>query len=329
MPFLEEAINSIINQTYSNLEILCINDGSTDGTGSFLESCASKDSRIKVIHNEHNFKLIKTLNKGVKLAQGQYIARMDADDIADPRRIQIQYDYLKLNPHIDLLSCGLWVISEEGNVISKIIPRQHNSIACLFASFFYVPVGHPELLIKSSVLKDNLFLEEDYAIHTEDYELWTRLLRKGYQLQNINDLLHYFRINSKSISRTYTQIQDNNFVACAHKHYELYTRKKYTVNIVRVLVNRINSDTKYEDVIQAFKTIKEFKNYFIIKEKKAIDRMSLNEIKVIYYTHFFDICYQIVKNMNYKAKFFAVYKLLSNFNMFFLKGVQQYLLSKF
>ena len=74
-------MDSIVNQTYTNLEILCINDGSTDATREVLDDCASKDSRIRVIHNEENIKLIRTLNKGIDLASGEYIARMDADDI--------------------------------------------------------------------------------------------------------------------------------------------------------------------------------------------------------------------------------------------------------
>lgn len=328
MPFLVEALESIINQTYSNLEILCINDGSSDETGIVLEKYALQDKRIRVIHNETNIKLIKTLNKGIELAQGEFIARMDADDIAALNRIEIELNYMLSNPSIDIISCGLWVISESGKVISEIVPRQHTTTACFFASFFYVPIGHPELLVKTKVFKDNHFLEEKMALHTEDYELWSRLLRKGYNLQNMDAVLHSFRINSQSVSRKYTEVQDNNFVECVRQHYFEYSGKLFSSEVMRVIVNRINHNLLFSDLKFGLEEICRFKDYFVGRENSRIDKQSEVEIQIVYYTQIFDICYQVMKKSTFKNKLFALWILLINIKMVFNNGVLTYLRNK-
>lgn len=318
MPFLTEALESIINQSYTNLEILCINDGSTDTTGEVLEKYAKNDDRIKVIHNEQNIKLIQTLNKGIDLAKGDYIARMDADDISMPNRIEVELKFMQEHPEIDILSTGSYNINEEGKIISKKIPRAHGSLACLYASFFYVPIGHPELLIKTSVLKNNKFLFEPHVLHTEDYELWARLLRKGYNLCNIDDVLLCFRINSQSVSRKYTKIQDENFVECAKRHYSEYLKFEYSSEIVSVLTNRLSNETRFVDFKKAIKIMRIFKINFI-KRENITEIIIIKEIEVVYKTHLFDVCIQAIKKAGLKTKLFAFYVLILNVNIFFNK----------
>lgn len=327
MPYLQEALESIINQTYTNLEILCINDGSTDETGDVLEKYALQDNRIIVVHNKENIKLIRTLNKGIELANGEYIARMDADDIATLNRIEVELNYMLLNPTVDIVSCGSWIISGSGKIISKKIPRKSSAVACFFASFFYVPIGHPELLIKTSVLKNNHYLNEPHVLHTEDYELWSRLLLKGYNLQNISDLLHYFRINSQSVSRKFTEIQDNNFIECVRQHYIKYTNINHSVEIVRVLANRIDKNTTFFNFKKGLKEMQHFKIFFIKKEN-VIDKMILKEIQVVFYTHLFDICFQVIKKCSFLNKLYSVWILLINIHGIFYKGVITYLKNK-
>jgi glycosyltransferase involved in cell wall biosynthesis len=327
MPFLVEALESIINQTYSNLEILCINDGSSDETGAILEKYALQDKRIRVIHNETNIKLIKTLNKGIELAQGEFIARMDADDISELNRIEIELNFFTLNPHIDIVGTGYTMFTEAGKYISKTYPRQLGSRACFFASFFYVPIGHAEILAKSYVLKDNPFLNQDYAIHTEDYELWTRMLRGGYCLNNINEILYNIRINSQSVSRKYTLIQDENFVECAKRHYFEYTQQYLPVEVVKVFVNRIDKMVTIDDFKKGLNEMDYFLPYFLSKEN-INDSKTKNEILVVFYTHLFDICFQVIKRAAPKIKLYAVFTLFSNIQMIFYKDVLIYLKNK-
>lgn len=328
LPYLQEALDSIINQTYKNLEILCINDGSTDKTGEILNEYAQKDTRIKIITNETNLKLIRTLNKGIELANGEYIARMDADDIATENRIQVQIDYFQQHPEIDVVSCASFNITEDGTPISKNIPRNKSAKGSLFASFFFVPIGHPEVTFKANVLKDNHFLFDNKALHTEDYELWSRLVRKGYHLTNIDDYLLNYRINSQSISRKYTDIQDENFISCAQQHYFAYFGKTISREIIQILVNRIdiNSFTK-RNFNDALNQMKKLKKEFIQKES-IVDKTTLKEIQSIYSTHLFDILFQAFKNSKGKLKLYMLYKFLIYTPTLLNKSVYKYILSK-
>ncbi len=111
--FVEESVNSILNQTYTHIEVIAINDCSTDRTGEILYSLAKEDPRITVISNEENLKLIKTLNKGIKLCSGEYIARMDSDDIALPTRIEKEVDFLEKNKDHDIVSTLFYAFRSE------------------------------------------------------------------------------------------------------------------------------------------------------------------------------------------------------------------------
>ncbi|MDE3946029.1 glycosyltransferase family 2 protein, partial [Glaesserella parasuis] len=105
--FVESAVRSIMEQTYSNLEIIVINDCSSDNTGEILKRLAEEDPRIKYIENEQNLKLPKTLNKGINLAKGDYIARMDSDDISLPVRLEKQVEFMLSNKNIDIVGCNM------------------------------------------------------------------------------------------------------------------------------------------------------------------------------------------------------------------------------
>src|SRR3989338_8491510 len=96
--FLPAALESILDQTYRNFEVIAIDDGSTDNSYEILKDYAERDSRLRVFRNSKNLNIANTLNRGIKLARGQYIARMDADDIALPHRLAKQLHYLLLHP---------------------------------------------------------------------------------------------------------------------------------------------------------------------------------------------------------------------------------------
>lgn len=329
MPFLPEALESMMNQTYRNLEILCINDGSCDETGKVLDEYAAKDARIKVIHNEENIRLIRTLNKGIELAKGEYIARMDADDISFPERIEKELEYMQANPEVDIVSCGVVNINTKGEFVSNKIIRSKSRLANLFASFFYVPIGHPELLIKTEVLRKNPFLYADYVLHTEDYELWSRLLRLGYDLRNIDTPLLYFRINPESVSRKYTDIQNANFVECARRHIEAYSGRLIDIEVMHVVVNRIPEDLSPEYIRRGLRKLKWIRQDFFIKEGNKMSKEIQKETAIVYNTHFFDICVQIFKRTSFRNKVFVVGMLLRNADMFFKKEVRKYIREKF
>ena len=166
------ALNSIINQTYSNLEIITINDGSSDKTLNILKSYAEKDSRIIIIDNIKNVGLVKSLNKGILKSRGDYIARMDADDISFLNRFENQKKYLEIKK-IDLLSSGFVKINGEGQIIGKSFNPVSQPNSCFYQSFFKNPILHPSLFIKTEILKKNLYGGTNTE-HTEEFELWNR-----------------------------------------------------------------------------------------------------------------------------------------------------------
>jgi glycosyltransferase involved in cell wall biosynthesis len=329
MPFLKEAMDSIVNQTYRNLEILCINDGSSDETGEILEEYACHDSRIKVIHNEENLKLIKTLNKGVGLAQGEFIARMDADDIAVTDRIERQLQFFQNNPDTDIVSTALIVITESGKEIRRSRHRQHLPLSCLFASFFYMPTGHPDIMGKSSVFKKNLYLFDDHALHTEDYELWSRLLRKGYKIRNMDDYLLMFRRNQNSVSNKYTEIQDTNYIKCVQIHLEEYFNYKVSFSDLQIAANRMPHKVSFENVRSGFRIMNYVRKEFSAKNKEILNREIRKELFVVYYSHLFDVCWQIMKRPGLRNRFYALGKLISHFYVVFNRNVFDYMMRKF
>ena len=112
--FLDECIKSILNQTLQDFEFIIVNDGSTDGSQGILNKYAGKDSRIKIIQNRQNFGVPKSLNKAIRAAKGEYLARMDADDIALPQRLEKQVDFLEKHREFFLIGCGAVYLDEKG-----------------------------------------------------------------------------------------------------------------------------------------------------------------------------------------------------------------------
>ena len=203
LEFLKQAIESILNQTFSNFEFIIINDGSTDESDKIIRSY--DDSRIIYQSNSCNSGLIATLNVGISLSRGKYIARMDADDISYRNRFSIQYDYLEKNENVVL--CGSWakIIDSNGKESGRI--KRINSHQLLRANMlFTTPFIHPSVMIRTESIKKEKFSEN--AIHCEDLELWLRLsLNTNNLFANIPKYLLKYRIHEKNISVEFNDFQ--------------------------------------------------------------------------------------------------------------------------
>lgn len=214
--YVEEAIRSVMTQTYPNLEIILTDDCSSDNTLMILETLAAEDSRIKVIKNEENLKIVKSLNNMIGIAQGKYIARMDADDISLPERIEKQVSFLESNPEYGLCGTNAWHIDESGKKIGKRYLPETNEDIKFFISF-YSPIYHPSVFSKAEILKQNLY-SEDFPI-AEDYELWFRLLfEKKVKFYNIQKFLLKYRITPTQSSKTSIERQ----IESSKKILEIY-----------------------------------------------------------------------------------------------------------
>lgn len=203
--YVEEAVRSIMNQSYKNLEIIVTDDCSSDNTLMILETLAAEDSRIKVIKNKENLKIVKSLNNMIEIAQGKYIARMDADDISLPERIEKQVNFMEENPEYGVCGTNALHIDENGKIIGyRRLPNTDEEIS--FFKIFYSPLYHPSVLYVANLVKENLY-SSDYPI-AEDYELWFRL-QDGEKIKfyNIQDFLLQYRINQFQSSKTLNQKQ--------------------------------------------------------------------------------------------------------------------------
>ncbi len=273
-PFLVEALESIINQSFKDLEIICVDDGSTDATLTILNQYARNDKRIKVVINDNNLGLISTLNKAILLSRGEIIARMDADDISSCDRIEKQIDFLKANKHVDIVSTGYYLIDENGQETGKHLPKCYSNISCTYASFFITPITHACVLGKRSVFLSNPYEIKPNTLHVEDYSLWCKLLNKGYVLSNIALPLYKVRINSQSVSRKFETIQISNFIGLVQEHHEIMGVKPISRPTAQVLCLRINRQVKIKHIVQALKTQKQLLIRYLkkatTKEEKEI-----------------------------------------------------------
>lgn len=194
--YIEEAIESVLNQTYNNFEFIIINDGSKDNSLKIIEKFLSKDDRIILIDRE-NKGLVASLNEGILKSKGNFIARMDADDICLPNRFEEQLNFMKKNPDVGV--CGSWIKLFGEDFKSKVwkIPSNDQRLKAelLFSSCF----AHPSVMIRKNVLLDNDFLYDESYIHAEDFELWIRL-SDVTNFANINKVLLKYRLVKDSVS---------------------------------------------------------------------------------------------------------------------------------
>ncbi len=201
--FLREAIDSILNQTFTDFEFIIINDGSTDRSEEIIKSYT--EPRIKYYRNESNLKLIATLNKGLWLAKGKYIVRMDADDISLPLRIEKQVEFMDAHPAV--VACGSWAQSFGGeNTLIK-YKAEHEDI--MFKMLYQCHFVHPTIIMRTKEVQAfTPKFDPDFA-HAEDYDFFVRLGYR-YQLANIQEVLVKYRIHTKSVSKEFSNVQKHN-----------------------------------------------------------------------------------------------------------------------
>lgn len=195
---LEQSIYSICSQSYKNLEIIIINDNPNSMKNKeFLEGLS--DNRITIIHNDKNVGLVRSLNLALQYAHGEYIARMDADDISLPNRIEDEYNYLVEN-NLDLVGAYVELIDENNNTIKSEMrfPKEHNRIER------YIKWGscicHPTWLAKKIVY--DALGGYRMALHCEDYDFLNRAIIAGFRLGNIPAIELKYRIRSTGVSKT-------------------------------------------------------------------------------------------------------------------------------
>jgi glycosyltransferase involved in cell wall biosynthesis len=190
--YLREAINSILNQTFDDFEFIIVDDGSTDNSPQIIS--AYDDERIRLIRNERNMGLTASLNKGLDLARGEYVARMDCDDVSLPERLAKQVAFMDANSGVGASSTDALDIDAEGNVLRR---RTTLTGAGLENFYWRTPLIHPSAIIRFSQFKD---LRYDERIrYAQDYDLWLRIKERS-NLANLAECLLLYRVHDESIT---------------------------------------------------------------------------------------------------------------------------------
>ena len=193
--YLKEAIDSILSQTYKDFEFIIINDGSKDSTAEII--LGYNDPRIVYIDNEVNKGLVYSLNVGLSKSRGKYIARMDADDIALPQRLQTQFDFMEANPEVGISGTYVEEIFFEKPDIRKTqkFPEKDSEIKAF--TFFQAPFCHPTVMMRKDLLEEKKLLYPKEYYRAEDYALWVELLEHT-QAYNIPSVLLQYRKHETS-----------------------------------------------------------------------------------------------------------------------------------
>lgn len=198
--YLREAIDSILGQTFQNFEFVIVNDGSTDNSESIILSY--NDPRIVYLKNKSNSGICITLNRGLDVAKGEYIARMDCDDISMPNRLQEQLHFMDKHPEIAVAGTDIIVFGER--VPERIVDMLRTPALCKMGLIFNSCCAHPSVMIRKSVLAEYHLRYKDEYKGREDFELWWQI-SKVSGITNIHKPLLKYRKHLAQITQNYDE----------------------------------------------------------------------------------------------------------------------------
>jgi len=202
--YLIEAVESILNQTFSDFEFIIIEDPSTEEITKILEKFAERDKRIRLIRNSRNLGLVRSLNKGLKQARGTYIARQDADDISLPDRLAIQACFLEKHPEIGVVGTWVALLDKEGQQ-TDILRKPTSPFLIKWSLLFGNCLAHSSVMMRLSLVEENEVYKTE-MLFVEDYELWARLSEKTL-LTNLSKVLCLIRLHDQRISAQHFELQ--------------------------------------------------------------------------------------------------------------------------
>lgn len=230
---LEKSINSILNQTYKNIEFIIIDDGSTNDTFEWAKNFTSNDKRVILYRNKENQGLTKTLNIALKHATGDYIARMDGDDFCELNRIEKQVKFLEDNKEYSLVASNIKLFDEKG-VWGE---RKNNEVINKKDFLFTSPIPHPTILTyKWCFDKVNGYKEIWYTNRNEDYDIFMRMFSKGIKMYVIQENLYYYREDENCYSKRKYRYRICEFVVRLKGFYRLKLYPKALFYVIKPLI---------------------------------------------------------------------------------------------
>lgn len=214
--WIKESIESILNQTFSDFEFIIINDNPDRiENDHVLKYYGQVDSRIKLIKNTNNLGLTKSLNIGLSVSTGEYVARMDADDISKPQRFEMQINYLDQHEEVSICGCNRESFGADNSISD--LPIEHENMYFFINNY----ITHSSVMFRKSLVRDRMFYDETYR-YAQDYALWSRLYCNGFIFHNLESPLLKYRISSIQALSTAKDKQDDVARKCRRRCLDYY-----------------------------------------------------------------------------------------------------------
>jgi len=230
--YIKAAVDSILNQTFTNFEFIIIDDSTNQTTIDILNSY-TKDSRIRIIRGKSRLGFVKALNEGLKVAKGQFIVRMDGDDVSLNDRLEKQLEFMNSHKNVDVLGGNMLIINESGEVVSQRKYPTHGLFLNINA-IFRSPVAHPTVMFRRTILEKNFYYDESFS-KAEDTEYWFRLRNNGYKFVNLPHNLLKFRISGDLAKKRNVEHFSYNFRA----RYKNFSWKFFYVDIPSIFATKL------------------------------------------------------------------------------------------
>lgn len=326
--FLEQSVRSILNQSFRDFELIVIDDGSTDDTVNIINSF--HENRIVLVINENRLGLPESLNKGINLAKGEYIARMDADDIADKQRLEIQYQFLLKNPELGIVSSKVLLIDKKGHTTGR-WHRNYSPEEIFYHLHFNNILAHSTIMGKKST-----FLEyggyNNHFDKVEDFHLWQKI-SKQYALFILPRYLLKIRIHDESVSLKNLRLQQNLTEKLVRERLESMLGENLDPQVIFILRNDYSGfsrlHTSYPDrqlVLTALDLLWRVNRAIVGCSPGYVSRKRLEKVGDKYFT--FILAFSLAKSP-FRDCIYVIHKVTQKEDKSFLRPFSTLLLLKF
>lgn len=218
LEWLCKAIDSILDQTFTDFEFIIINDNPANkGIAEVFDNYAAEDSRVKILKNQINIGLTKSLNIGLLHAKGKYIARMDADDISEPHRFQAQFEFMESHP--ECVVCGSWMLKFNDSGLEQLVKEPTGNDEIRSMLLMRNCIAHPTVFMRREVLVSNSVTYNEGVRYSQDYDLFSRLAMVG-SLANIPEPLLRYRQSGQQISSSKSKEQRALGYGIAYRYFK-------------------------------------------------------------------------------------------------------------
>jgi|GEM_PF-418767 len=213
--YLADAVTSVLEQDFTDFELLLIDDGSTDDTAAILQTFTT-DSRVRLLRNKSNMGLIRTLHRAYSECRAPLIARMDSDDICARTRFSQQVAFLQANSDVGIVGGAIRFF---GTVAPSVFHFPTDHAAIRPAMLFYCPLAHPALMFRRELVDQGLLRYDDDFRHAEDYHLWSRLLLQ-VKAANLPNVILDYRLHAQQIS---SDSSDKQYAASLRVRHKMFS----------------------------------------------------------------------------------------------------------